>query len=170
MSSVLAPSRPVRRPEPQPRRPERARHLRVVGPRERTRRRLTPAAGIALTAALFVTLFAVAVAQTVLVQEQMRLDDLDSKLTTEQARYQELRTAVAELESPERVVTAAEELGMVSPADLVYLQPSSPDPTTTAADGSTDAGAVAGSGGAGLARDANGSWSEIKPLLDSATP
>lgn len=123
-----------------------------------------------MTGLVFLTLFAVAVAHTVLVQGQMRLDEIDSKLDAEQARYQELRTAVAEMESPERVVTAAEDLGMVSPAGLVYLQPSSPDPTTAPADGTTDAGAVAGSGGAGLARDANGSWSDIKPLLDSAAP
>jgi Tfp pilus assembly protein PilX len=125
---------------------------------------------VALTGLLFLTLLALAVAHTVLVQGQMRLDEIDAQLATEQARYQELRTTVAELESPVRVVTAAEDLGMVSPAGLVYLQPSSPDPTTTPADGTTDAGAVAGSGGAGLARDASGAWSTIKPLLESAAP
>ena len=170
MTSVLAPTRPVRRPVPQPRPKETARHLRVVGPRERSPRRIDAATGAALTVLLFLTLFALAVAHTVLVQGQMRLDRIDAQLTTEQARYQELRTAVAELESPGRIVSAAEDLGMVSPAGLVYLQPSSPDPTTTPADGSTDAGAVAGSGGAGLARDAEGSWSTIKPLLGSAAP
>ena len=170
MSSVVAPVRPDRRPVPQPRRAVAPRHLRVVDPQERARRRLTPATGVALAALLFVTLLAVAIAHTVLVHGQVRLDQIDAELTAEQARYRELRTAVAEMESPGRVVTAAESLGMVSPAGLVYLQPSTPDPTTSPADGSTDAGAVAGSGGAGLARDSTSAWSTIKPLLDSAAP
>lgn len=170
MSSVVAPVRPVRRPVPRPRPTETPRHLRVVGPRERSARRLSPATGVALTAILFLTLFALAVAHTVLVQGQMRLDRIDAQLAAEQARYQELRTTVAEMESPGRIVSAAEDLGMVSPAGLVYLQPSSPDPTTTPADGTTDAGAVAGPGGAGLARESEGGWSTIKPLLESAAP
>lgn len=170
MTSVLAPTRPVRRPVPLPRPTEAPRHLRVVGPKERSSRRMDPAAGVALTVLVFVTLFALAVAHTVLVQGQMRLDRIDAQLASEQARYQELRTAVAELESPGRIVSAAGELGMVSPAGLVYLQPTSPDPITAPADGSTDASAVAGPGGAGLARDAEGSWSTIKPLLGPAAP
>ena len=74
-------------------------------------------------------LLAVAIAQTVLVQGQVRLDELDAQLTTEQARYQELRKDVAELESPVRVVDAAHQQGMVTPDDLVYLQPAAPDPS-----------------------------------------
>ncbi len=58
---------------------------------------------------------------------------------------------------------------MVSPDDLVYLQPRTPDPSTTPADGSTDAGATAGRAAA-LASAADGSWSTMKPLLESATP
>lgn len=165
-----APARaPQRRPEPRIRPEARPGHLRVVRPGERSRRRLTPATGVALTALLFVTLFALAIAHTMLVQGQMRLDQLDGELATEQARYQELRTEVAAVESPARVVAAAERLGMVSPEDLVYLQPRTPDPSTTPADGSADAGAVAGQG-AELARPADGGWSSMKPLLGSGHP
>ena len=67
-----------------------------------------------------------------LVQGQIRLDELDGQLTVEQARYQELRTEVAAMESPSRVVAAAEALGMVAPQDLVYLQPEAPDPSAGA--------------------------------------
>lgn len=170
MTTVVAPTRPARRSAPQPRPAQsQPRHLRVVRPDERPRRRVTPLGAVALTCLVFATLFAVAVAHTVLVQGQMRLDRIDAQLTAEQARYQELRTTVAELESPERIVTAAEARGMVSPTALVYLQPSSPDPTAAPADGSTDAGAAAGSRGAVIARDAS-RWSDIKPLLDSARP
>ena len=168
---VAATARPLRRPVPRPQPEARpSGHLRVVGPRERSTRRLTPAAGVALTAALFAVLLALAVSHTVLAQGQLRLDALDSRLAAEQARYAELRTEVAEMESPGRIVTAAAELGMVSPAGLVYLQPTSPDPTTAPADGSTEAGAVAGSGPEGPARDVDGAWSTIKPLLDGVTP
>ena len=58
----------------------------------------------------------------------------------------------------------------VSPADLVYLQPTAPDPATTPADGTSDAGSVAGLGDEAVARDTDGAWSTIKPLLESAAP
>ena len=159
---ALAPApAPERRAVPRPVPETRPRHLRVVAPAERARRRLTPATGVLLTALLFLTLFAIAIAQTLLVQGQIRLDGLDDQLTVEQARYQQLRNEVAEMESPARVVAAAQDLGMVVPDDLVYLQP--------AAD--TDAGHKARSRGS-RATDAvapsNGSdWSAMKPLLEA---
>jgi hypothetical protein len=175
MSTLLAPApapersrasaapalRPSPRPQPRPeRRPapaERREHLRVVRPDERTMRRLTPKAGVALTALLFATLFAVAGAHTLIAQGQIRLDGLDEQVRTEQARYQQLRKDVAEGESPERVVAAAEAQGMVAPSDLVYLQPDAA--TEGSADSSTS-----------VARQADGSWSTVKPLLEAPTP
>lgn len=158
---------PARRPRPGPRPVERVapaprRHLRVVNPGDRVRRRLTPAFGVVATVILFVTLFLVAISHTVLVQGQVRLDALDAELAAEQARYQELRKEVAEMESPARIVAAAEALGMVSPDDLVYLQPTTPDSTTAPTGGEEvepDAGASAGS-----------PWSVMKPLLGIPTP
>lgn len=123
--SDLAPA-PQRRPQPQ----ERPNHLRVVAPAERVRRRLTPAAVFVLTAVVFAVLLAVAVAHTLLVSGQVRLDELDAQLSSEQARYQELRKDVAELEAPTRIVGAAHELGMVTPDDLLYLQPPAADRST----------------------------------------
>lgn len=160
--------RPAERPASAPN----PRHLRVVAPSERVRRRLTPATGVLLTALLFATLFAIAIAHTLLVQGQIRLDDLDSKLTVEQARYQRLRTEVAEMESPARVVAAAEELGMVSPEDLVYLQPealdtappSGPDPSS--ADTSLPVRGQLDEVAADPAKD----WAVMKPLLESPAP
>ena len=121
------PSAPA--PHPSPHRPPprtvrgRREHLRVVRPEERTARRLTPKAGVLLTGVVFVTLFAVAGAHTIIAQGQIRLDALDQRVRTEQARYQELRKDVAQMASPQRIVAAAEAQGMVSPQDLVYLQP-----------------------------------------------
>jgi cell division protein FtsL len=149
--------RPARRTEVAPRR-----HLRVVGPADRVRRRLTPRAGVVLTVLTFVTLLLVTVAHTLLVQGQIQLDELDAQLRVEQARYQELRKDVAEMESPTRVVAAAEELGMVMPEDLVYLQPTAPVPA--------DVDPVPVVTGAEVAAAPQSTWSTIKPLLEALAP
>lgn len=148
---------------PEPARAPRPRHLRVVAPSERTRRRLSPATAVLASVGLLVVLFAVAVSQTVLVQGQARLDELDAQLAVEQARYQELRLDVAQMESPERIVAAAHERGMVTPDDLVYLQPSSPDLPPDGTTGQPDP-TVAGATDLGVA------WSTVKPLLGEPTP
>ncbi|MGQ0830148.1 MAG: hypothetical protein ACT4OV_00545 [Microthrixaceae bacterium] len=175
MSTVEAPPRayptrgaaalvttPQRRAEPlqvpvPPKRTSRPGHLRVVRPTDRVRRRLTPAAGVVLTGVLFATLLAIAIAHALLVQGQVRLDGLDTQLTAEQARYQELRTQVAEMESPARVVAAAQALGMVAPDDLVYLQP---EATLAPATASPDV----------RNPDTGSDWSAMKPLLEAPAP
>jgi len=120
---------------------------------------LTPATGVLLTAVLFVTLFAIAIAHTLLVQGQIRLDGLDAQLTVEQARYQKLRTEAAQMEAPARVVAAAHALGMVAPDDLVYLQPQSIDEAAPRASTAGDAEAPGDT-----------DWSAMKPLLEAPTP
>jgi hypothetical protein len=173
VSTVLAPSpapsrsaapavRPQPRPGPRPaprRQPPPRPHLRVVRPEERTLRRLTPAGGIALTVLLFAVLAGLAGAHSLIAQGQIRLDRLDAEVRAEQARYQALRRDVATMEAPERVVAAAEAQGMVIPDDLVYLQPVDPA-AAQGDDADTGAGAVA----------ATGSWSTVKPMLETPTP
>lgn len=154
-------------PATRPRRPARPDHLRVVAPAERARRTITPATVVLLTACLFATLFAVAIAHTVLVQGQVKLDRLDAQLSAEQLRYQELRTDVAELESPTRIVAAAHEQGMVIPDDLVYLQPSTPDPSAVGPTTGDDHD-PADDPAAGVHLDR--AWSDVKPLLDAPDP
>jgi cell division protein FtsL len=163
---ALAPER-APAPSPRPRPAARPDHLRVVGPSERARRRLTPGTAVLLSAVVFGMLLAVAVSHTVLVEGQVHLDELDAQLATEQARYQELRTEVARLESPDRIVEAARAQGMVTPDDLVYLQPSAPDasavgPTT----GDDDEPAADPTAGA----DVEHTWSDIKALLEAPAP
>ena len=163
---AMAPER-APAPAPRPRPAERPNHLRVVAPSERVRRRLTPGIAVLLTAALFATLLAVAVAHTVLVEGQVRLDELDAQLVEEQARYQELRTEVAALESPPRIVQAAMDQGMVTPDDLVYLQPPAPDLSTVGpTTGDDDEPAADPTVGA----DAERTWSDVKPLLELPAP
>lgn len=151
-------ARPNVRPVPRHAPGERP-ELRVVQPGERTLRRLTPLGGVVLSALLFVVLAALAGAHTLIAQGQMRLDDLDAQVQQEQTRYQQLRKDVAAAESPERIVAAAQADGMVTPNDLVYLQPPTDDgvrTSTTPADVTVDRSA--------------GEWADVKPLLEAPTP
>jgi cell division protein FtsL len=170
MTATTAPERTahVPAPAPRPRPAERPNHLRVVAPSERVRRlRLTPATAVLLTAALFATLLALAVSHTVLVQGQVRLDDIDAQLVEQQARYQELRTEVAELESPARVVEAASDMGMVTPDDLQYLQPPAPDVSTV---GPTTGDENEPGADPTVGVDPDRTWADVKPLLEAPAP
>ena len=152
---------------PRPRPAERPNHLRVVAPSERVRRRLTPGMAVLLTAALFATLLAVAVAHTVLVEGQVHLDDLDAQLVAEQARYQELRTEVAQLESPARIVQAASEMGMVTPDDLRYLTPPAPDASTV---GPTTGDDDEPAADPTVGDEPDRTWADVKALLEAPAP
>ena len=79
-------------------------------------------------------LFGLVASHVVLTQGQFKLEQLEQKAADEQARFERLRLQVAQLESPERVVAAAQErLGMVPPPGVKYLSP------VGAADGSSTA-------------------------------
>jgi cell division protein FtsL len=136
----MAIARVVPRPDPArdlDRRDRRDRHLRVVPPNRRARPaiRLSPRTGVVLTALLFAALFGVAVSHALLIEGQAKVDDLDQQVAAEQARYEELRRDVAELESPQRILgEATGELGMVPAGDPVWLSPDEPAPTDDVAD------------------------------------
>jgi cell division protein FtsB len=117
--------------------------LRVVEPRTAPRRRLRPGrVGTIAGVLLFAALFAVAAFQTVLIKGQADLDALDDRLAAEEVRHRDLALTVAELQSPDRITTAAKErLGMIEPAGVVFLRP--------------DAGAAAPSPDAGSPEDAS---------------
>jgi cell division protein FtsL len=148
--------RPLRRDEQ-----EQERHLRVV-PRQQGRTfRLTPKTGVGLTVGLFTALFGVAVSHALLIEGQIELDRLDEQVAEEQARYERLRLDVAELESPERILSAAEDLGMVAPDDVVWHTPD--QATSPGAEGESAAG---GATGTGPGSDSTGtSYTEVKPYL-----
>jgi cell division protein FtsL len=100
-------------------------HLKVVrsGARGRPQIRLTPRAGVTLVVLLFAALFLVAVSHALLIESQVRLDDLDAKVAKEQTKYEDLRQEIADLESPARIQEAAAELGMVPAGDRVWITP-----------------------------------------------
>jgi cell division protein FtsL len=115
---------PTRAPAPTPRpRPP----LRVVTPEEtrkadrRRRARLRVAVMVLVGVG---GLFGLVASHVVLTQGQFRLQQVEAKANEEQARYERLRLEVAELESPQRIVAAAQErLGMVTPPGVRYLSP-----------------------------------------------
>ena len=112
-------------PREQDRRPD----LRVVR-RRRRRWQVGTVAGIVL----FVSLFAVAGFQTLIVAQQKRLDDVTDRIAVEADLARELDDQLAELESPQRITEVARErLGMVSPPGVVYIQPR-PDDDARAAE------------------------------------
>lgn len=74
--------------------------------------------------AVLVSLLGLVASHVVLTQGQFRLDVLRTRTASEQERYERLRLKVAELESPSRIVAAAQErLGMVPPPSVTYLSP-----------------------------------------------
>ncbi|MEZ5140912.1 MAG: hypothetical protein R2726_00085 [Acidimicrobiales bacterium] len=87
---------------------------------------------------LFLAVFGVVVFQALLVQAQGRLDDAERAITVEEARAKHLRLDLAGAESPERIAEAARtRLGMIVPAEQVYLQPEPSDEARAAFDPAT---------------------------------
>ncbi|MCU1462186.1 MAG: hypothetical protein JWO37_2261 [Acidimicrobiales bacterium] len=108
------------------------RRLRVVpdgalSPRaQRRRARLL----VGLVACVVVAgLFGAVFFHVLLTQGQLQLDRIQTRAAAEHARNERLRLEVAELQSPERIVAAAQQqLGMVPPASVTYLSPSGSRP------------------------------------------
>jgi cell division protein FtsL len=146
---------------------ERSRHLEVVRPdaRRRAHFKLTPKTGVTLTVLMFGALFGVAVSHALLIQSQIKLDEMDKDVADEQARYEQNRLDVAELESPDRIIAAAQELGMVDPAETVWLTPDE-EAGAGATDSATGSTATDGSG-TDEADSPDTSYAEVKPYLGS---
>jgi cell division protein FtsL len=91
----------------------------------------------------------------VLAQNQLELDHLNSRITTEQRTYEQRRLATSLLASPQRVIQEAQRLGLIVPPEPpTYLEvPNAPMPD--AADGSSTTIA---------------DWSKTKPSLDPRQP
>ena len=153
-----APARPRPRPAPPVKRAPARPELRVVREeelREAERARLVRqlVAAAAIIAAL--CLFGVVVFHVLLTQNQFRLDKLQEQSLERQAEYDRLRLQVAELESPDRVIAAAQVLGMVSAPKVTYLAPTIEEP------GDADTPALT----ADQASGGESSWSTVKPHL-----
>lgn len=130
---------PVRAPRPTPRRgpvappPPRGAHLRVVDPPSRRaaraeRRRPAGAVFVVATALVFGSLLTAAVLHGMLASGQANLDQLDTDLQTERTALAQAKLELANLQSPQRIATEAEAMGM-RPADRQHW--------VSAADGET---------------------------------
>jgi hypothetical protein len=87
----------------------------VVGPASRRRRVGQWVAFALITFALF---FLLVVSRIALDQSAFVSQDLEHRISAEEARYWELRLRVAELQAPERISALATEMGMVYPTEL----------------------------------------------------
>jgi cell division protein FtsL len=106
--------------------------LEVVSEPQR-RVRLAVALGVLVSVA---ALFALVAMSALLAQGQFEVDRLGGELELEQQRYEDLRREVAEKASPEQIVAAANELGLVVPDTTEYIEapiaaPSSEEPDAT---------------------------------------
>ncbi|MHB8672033.1 MAG: cell division protein FtsL, partial [Acidimicrobiales bacterium] len=93
----------------------------------RARRRRARLVTFGAVAILIGSLFGVVAFHVVLAQGQLQLQQLQDRQNAEHVRHQRLELEVAELESPARIVAAAQQqLGMIAPASVTYLSPVSP--------------------------------------------
>ena len=135
-----SPHRP-QRPDPspdaaRPSRPARPRPpLELVPPgawrarRRRLRRRVLALTGLVLGLA---PVFGLVLVHVELTANEERLSTLQGEAQSAQQANVRLRLQVAQLESPSRIVSRAEQLGMVSPPSILYL-PAQPDGSTPVA-------------------------------------
>lgn len=83
--------------------------------RERSRRvGLREFGGLALAVAMF---FALIYSRITLDRAAFQIATLDAQISEQEARFDELRLAVAQLESPERIYAEAQRMGMVLPSE-----------------------------------------------------
>jgi cell division protein FtsL len=151
MATARLPRPAVGRPlaEPAPR----ERHLRAVPEARRRLANLSPRTGVLMTLLLFAALFGVAVSHALLIEGQAELDTLDDQVAAEQDRYERLRLERAQLDSPDRILDEAAQMGMVPADDVTWLTPdqAAPEgvtPTTEPVETSRT------------------SWSDVKPYLE----
>jgi cell division protein FtsB len=147
--------------------PSRSRHLTVVpepglSPAQRRRRaRAALFAGIAAATAVGLALVYLHV---VLAQRQFAVDRLNTQVQQAQAAYQQNRLQVAQLGSPDHIISMAEgQLGMIQPGQVTYL--TSPPGSTT---GTSAGGATAATGAPSTATTApagDADWPQIKSEL-----
>tara|TARA_B100000959_G_scaffold235470_1_gene253811 strand:+ start:2069 stop:2476 length:408 start_codon:yes stop_codon:yes gene_type:complete len=77
---------------------------------------------VALSLVVFAVLILLVGFQNLLIREQYGLDKLDERLESAIEREQVLRSEVARLESPDRILSEAQgRLGMVPPPARIYL-------------------------------------------------
>lgn len=90
--------------------------LRVVAGKGTPKVRIVP--WIIFTLVAVIAFFGLIASRTSLDQTAFELETLQNDISTEQARFDELRLEVARLSSPQRVAPLAEDMGMVLPQSV----------------------------------------------------
>ena len=115
-------------PKPAPGRRDRPSLQLIEDPRRRVRRGLLALGGTVL---VFVLLFGNVVFHNMLVSGQRRLDRISAEVQERRAEQARLRLLVAELESPQRIVTQAERQGMQVPDKTTWVKPPADEPVSS---------------------------------------
>jgi len=84
--------------------------------------------GTVVISLVFSTLFVLAVLQAVLVQGQLKLDQLDREIRQRETERSRREVEVATAESPDRIQAEAVNHGLVTPPDVVFLERATVDP------------------------------------------
>ena len=127
---------PAARPRPQ---------IRVLPGRGVQPLRLAP--WLLFTVLVVFVFFALIYSRTALSESAFRLKEVDAQIAQAEATFQQMRLEVARLQSPERIVPLAEEIGLVLPDQVRTVE----------------AAGVAGSDGGAEAR-----WAEVKSILTAS--
>jgi cell division protein FtsL len=93
----------------------------------RARPRLHP--WIIFALAVVVAFFGLIYSRISLDQSAFVLEDLEQQIATEEARHWDLRVDVARLQSPDRITSVAQDMGMIYPAELASLEVEGVDAT-----------------------------------------
>jgi len=97
--------------------------LRVVEQRQRRIR-----VGIFAIGIVTAIMFAIVVAQTMVISQQGHIDSLNRRIAQAEGRAEDLRVELAALQSPQHVTTeAANRLGMIAAPTPLYLLPKAND-------------------------------------------
>lgn len=166
-------------PEPQPlgetaprpsEHPSRPRHLRVVpdGLSAAQRRRRARMLIIAAISAGAVIALALVYFHVILAQRQFSIDRLGAQVQAAQTTYQSQRLEVAQLGSPQHIISMAEgQLGMVQPSKVTYLSPSSGQSVVSGQGAVQGLGQTRGSGtlSPSHAPAGDADWPQIKSQL-----
>jgi len=135
--------------------PPRLRHATRETTRPNTVRRRTGGLTIAAVGTVCALVFAV-VFHVVLAQSQLELDQLTDKIARAQRTYESRRLEVAKMSAPERIITAAQNLGLELPPDPpMYL---------------TVPGAPVPAGAASQPATTLTEWKVVKPHLGDSQP
>lgn len=79
---------------------------------------------ISLVLGVVAVLFGIAGAQTLIISEQAHIDRVNGRIVAAEARAEQLRVELAQLQSPQNVTSVATtRLGMIPAPTPVYLQP-----------------------------------------------